>query len=236
MAKTVNCAFCGKELTSGFLNGNTTSVDLDAFVSIICCEECKNKYKPTVKNNKDRFVLKYESLKKTTKKKYSQNEIADMYLTYLNEKEIQENKCGEEIPDMCFNCFVYNSNGYFSVREFGKGFINTDFSAQSMLKSLNKAQDTDCMMFDKNDITKIEYAQLGFGDPLGLFSVAYSYAIRLNDETVMTYKPCITRTASLGNGFIFGYAKSAEKNLIKQLNEFKKIIGCDLPIVKVKKI
>ena len=62
------------------------------------------------------------------------------------------------------------------------------------------------------------------------------FAIRLNDETVMTYKPCIARTADSGAGFGFGYQKSAEKKLVYQLEEFKRLIGSDLPIVKINKI
>ena len=88
-------------------------------------------------------------------------------------------------------------------------------------------------LFDKS---KIEYAKNHIGSFDGLFHKIYSFAIRLNDESVMTYKPCVTRTSAPGTGFGFGYQKSAEKKLIKQLEEFKQAIGSDLPIVKVKKI
>jgi hypothetical protein len=69
-----------------------------------------------------------------------------------------------------------------------------------------------------------------------LFSIAYSFNIRLNDERVMTYKPCITRAAFIGHGFGFGYYRSAEKKLIAELEALKRIIGSDLPITKVFKM
>ena len=131
--------------------------------------------------------------------------------------------------------YLLDDDGNFSVREYGKGNENLDITAEDMVKSHLKVE-TDCHFFDKNDITKIEYAKNKMGSFDGLFHKIYSFAIRLNDETVMTYKPCVTRTATAGAGFAFGYQKSAEKKLIKELEEFKQAIGSDLPIVKVNKI
>lgn len=236
MAKIANCVFCNKEVTKGFFNGNSQSLEVGSS-SLICCTDCYNKYKMASKARKRRFALKFETLKKTTRKRYTEKEIAKMYLTYIEEEEKQKAKCGDEVADMFQSFYNYNFNGYFSVREFGKGFLNEDRFADEMIKSLDKASETDCCCFDKNDITKIEYARVGNGDIVDMFHKAYSFAIRLNDEKIMTYKPCITRTATVGKGFFaFGYKKSAEKVLIEELNEFKRIIGSDLPIVKVGKI
>jgi hypothetical protein len=177
-------------------------------------------------------------LKKATKRKPTEKEITEMFLQYLEEEKKYSGKTAQIEPDMFKSFYVYDSLAptYFSTREFGKGFLKSDVAAERMVKSLEKAENTQCCCFDKDDITKIEYAQIGSGNNLGLFKQAYSYAIRLNDESIMTYKPCVTRTAVLGSGFLFGYKKSAEKKVIEMLNEFKKQIGSDLPIVKVKKI
>ncbi len=238
MAKTTHCAFCGKETIRGFLKGNTYDLfELKSGINIYCCEECFNQYGPSAQRVAKRFTTKYETIKKITKKNYSEKEIADMLLLYLKEEESQANKFGPQTLDCALNFFTFNKAGFFSVREYGKGFLNRDIRAIDMLKSVEKAQgDTDCFWFDKNDITKIEYAQDGSGSFVGFFKQVFSYAIRLNDEKVMTYKPCITRAFSYGGGFLFGYKKAAEKRLLGILNEFKKEIGSDLPIVKVKKI
>jgi hypothetical protein len=124
----------------------------------------------------------------------------------------------------------------FAVRETRTGFVNSDVSAKDMIKSLEAAGDVDSYLVSRNDIDRIEYRQVGIGEPLGLFNIAYSFEIRLNDEKVITYKPCITRTALLGKGFCGIYNKiSARKQMEKLLKEFKEHIGSDLPIVRVRK-
>lgn len=236
MSKNLKCAFCGKEIVSGWFSGTAAYIDVGTFVD--CCEECHDQYKPYAKEHKERFSTKLENYKRATKKKLTGKEVADMFVAYLEEEKECYNKTIYADPDMFKAFYVYDSDypNYFSTREFGTGFLKSDISAKRMVKSLEKSEDTLCCCFDKNDITKIEYAPIGSGDPLGLFKQAFSYAIRLNDETVMTYKPCIARTAVLGSGFLFGYKKSANKKMVKILNEFKNQIGSDLPIVKVKKI
>ena len=237
MAKTTNCAFCGKELTKGFFTGDVTTLDVGLMQNIECCEECCEKYKKIAKHVKKRFSVKCETLKKKTKKKLTSKDLAQLFLQYArSEKECVARNAGE-VADKALNFFSFNDNGYFSVREFSLGFAEKSINVKEMIKSIEKAQrDTGCICFDKSDITRIEYAPAGIGDFNGLFQKVYSYDIRLNDETVMTYKPTITRATSYGGGFLFGYRKSAEKRLLRVLNEFKKVIGSDLPIVKVKKI
>ena len=237
MAKKANCAFCGKELTKGIFKGEDMVLDCGGGTYLTCCEECYAKYEGLEKVRKNRFGIKLNNLKNAKKiKKLAESDIAKMYLTYIDEEHKQAHKCCDEIPYEGVGIFTLSQNGCFSVREFATGFANSDIGAKQMIKSLDKSQNTDCMFFDKNDITRIEYAKVGMADPLGLFAQAYSFAIRLNDETVITYKPCITRTAMLGRGFIFGYQRSAEAKLKDQLEYFKKKIGSDLPVVKVKKI
>ena len=240
MAKTKECAFCGKELSAGFFTGNSTSLDVGVAVFVTCCEDCYEKYRECAKTSRKRFDVKFANYKRAAKKKPSNKEIANMFKTYLEEEQQQLNKAGNEELDMVMGCFCFNKNGFFAVRELEQGFIKSDVNAKDMLKTLDKAYDVDSLPFNKDDITKIEYARVGIGDPMGipvgLFRIAYSYEIRLNDQKVMTYKPCITRMAVIGNGFLtFGCKRSANKQMFKFLNEFKTIIGSDLPIVKVKK-
>lgn len=236
MAKTKTCAFCGKDV------GGIFSDDREYFnvglSTITCCKACYKKYKDDLNIHKDRFEAKVTNIKKTTKSKLSHEDIAKMFVTYVNEAEEYNKKSQGKDVDMFHGFFCYDSNAnHFVCKEFAKGFINSDVDAKSMIKSMESAQnEIYTEFFDKNDITKIEYARTGIGDPLGLFSIAYSYNIRLNDEKVMTFKPCITRAATLGRGFIFGYKRSSEKQLMKIFAEFKRVTGSDLPVVKVRKI
>lgn len=234
---TVNCDFCGKELKTSLFKGELKVLSIGKG-SLSCCQECYDKYKDGEVTRENRFYTKLENYKKANKiKSISSKDIANMYKAYVDEETQQIIKLGGEIPNKAAGCFILSQNGAFSVREFSTKYSNEDVSAKAMLKSLNKAQsNTECCFFSKDDITKIEYAKSGMGAFIGLFSQAYSFNIRLNDEKVMTYKPCITRTAQVGRGFGLGYQKSAEKRLVDQLNMLKKAIGSDLPIVKVKKI
>ena len=238
VAKVSNCTLCGKEITTGFFSGDSNSLDVGLLsYNITCCDECFANNKSVAKRIKKRFSTKCENLIKSKKVKLSQKELGEMYLSYLREEKEQEEKCEDEILYNVLNFFSFNDNGFFSVREYRNGFFDRDITGKDMVKSIEKSQaDTQCCCFDKDDITRIEYAQLGSGDFNGPFQKIYSYAIRLNDEKVMTYKPCITRACAYGNGFMFGYKKSAEKRLLEILNEFKEQIGSELPIVKVKKI
>ena len=233
MAKIVKCIFCEKEIKKAVFGGETKKISLGGVPDLVCCEECYGKYDRSLDGF--RFGTKFATIERHTKKKYTEKEIATMYLKYLEEENAQLEKCGNEIPEFSYSFFSYNNKGYFSVREYGQGFLNQDIRAKNMVKSLKKSQDTECCCFDKNDITRIEYYKEGGGDPLGLTKQAFSYGIRLNDETSITYRPCITRTAVIGNGLFFGYRKSAERKIVDELTKFKNYIGSDLPIVKVNK-
>lgn len=240
MAKVTNCAFCGKEVTSGLFKGDAEYLNVGLRI-LNCCEECHKKYEAEFEQYKERFEVKLENLQKSKKGKISSPDLAKMFVQYIDEAKQYEESSREKSVDLFTAFYGHNSNGeqHFSVKEFGKGLSSSDVTPKDMVKSISASCDEaeeSATFFDKNDITKIEYAKTGVGYQLGLFTAAYSFAIRLNDESVMTYKPCITRAAFIGHGFGFGYRRSAEKKLIKVLNEFKKTIGSDLPIVKVRKI
>ena len=234
MAKTTNCAFCGKEITKGFFTGDDRTVDTGGG-SITCCEDCYKLYHADEKKHRTRFGTKIENWKKASKRKPSQKELADMYVRYLKEEAEQSAKCGIQIMNATLGCFVLGDNGCFAVRE--KRIGSNSISAKEMIKTLDKAVDLESFYFDKDDITKLEFKRTGIGDPLTLFSTAFSYEIRLNDEKVLTYKPCMAEMAVIGSGiglYIFK-RKSADKKMYKFLEDFRQVIGSDLPITKVKK-
>lgn len=236
MAKTTSCAFCGVELKKGLFGGETEKIQFTN-KSITCCKECAKKYEFDVAIECTRFGTKLDNVIKTAKIRPTENEIAQMFVKYLDEKEYYKNKNGEQNLNDKLSFFSYSPEGYFSVLEFGKGFMNRDISIEDMVASAEMSKMlTGFNAFDKNDITKIEYAKEGIGNFNGLFQKVYSFAIRLNDESVITYKPCITRVTTYGGGFGIGYYHSAKKRLIETLEDFKQIIGSDLPIVKVRKI
>jgi hypothetical protein len=231
MAKTTNCVFCGKELTKGLFNGNVERLEIGKTFGLTCCADCLAKYKEIAEGQGERFNIKLENYKRSTGKKLSEQEIANLFVDYV--QEYNNHSSGElKLLGDFSHFFHYNQNGEFSVHEFGLGFFKSDVSAKDMVKSKAMAALPDFNAFTKDDITKIEYAKVGIGDPLGLFTIAYSFNIRLNDEYTLTYKPGITRAAFIGHGFGFGYYRSAEKKLLRELENFKRIIGSDLPIVK----
>lgn len=232
MAKLTNCVFCNKELTKGFFSEDVERIDLGGG-SLTCCTDCYKKYRGDAKRIRKRFGTKIENLKKAGKRKLSENELAEMFLLYLKEEAEQIAKCGEEEPEKFVSFFGVNEKGYFSVKEQPISAVNTDVTARQMIKTIKKSDDFDSVCFDKDDITKLEFRPTGVGDTLTLFSTAYSYEIRLNDEKVLTYKPCIAKIAVVGQGLFT--RKSADKQLYKMLEVFRMCIGSDLPVTKVKK-
>lgn len=235
MAKTVHCVFCGKELTTGFFNGTAEELEIAELTYVPCCSECKESYAAIAEEDKERFGAKLENYKRSTGKKPKGEELGKLYCRYLLEEDNQRQiPCGETKGFHRF--FWHTEDGFFAIRETRTGFINSDVSAKDMIATLDSAAAADSYMFSRDDITMIQYRQVGMGDPLGLFNIAYSFEIRLNDEKVLTYKPCITRTAVLGKGFCGIYNKtSARKQMEKLLQEFKTAIGSDLPIERVRK-
>lgn len=235
MAKTVHCVFCGKEMTTGFFNGTAEELEIAELAYVPCCSVCKDTLAETAKEELERFGTKLNNYRRSTGKKPKGAELGQLYCTYLQERtHFGSIPCGDVAG---FNRFYWvTEDGFFAVRETKTGFVNSDVDAKDMIKSLEAAGDVNSYLFSRDDITCIEYRQVGIGEPLGLFNIAYSFEIRLNDEKVMTYKPCITRTALLGKGFCGIYNKiSARKQMEKLLGEFKAHIGSDLPIVRVRK-
>ena len=234
MAKPIYCAFCGTELTRGWLSGDAETIKFNIDVSVDCCAECKSKYDKNSVLGHERFGAKICNYKKKNKLKLSEKEIATMFIQYLSEQEKQKEKTGGEIASEIQGFFCYNENGYFGVREFQQGFWNRDMNSKDMVKSMLKTADFSSYVFDKNDITKIQYRRKSFGDTKGPFKAVYSYDIILNDEKLFTYKPCLTRSAFVGSGLPFLWFLSADKKMKKELEFFRSIIGSDLPIEKVK--
>ena len=238
MAKTTVCAICGKEINKGFLGSNVEHLDIgSAAFGLTCCKECHATYKSVAIRHKERFNAKLENFKRANKKKkLSEQEVGALFVEYAAASKPEKPLDKSQILPNFSHFYRYSEEGRFAVREFALGFFNSDVCAKAMVKSKAESALLDFNVFDRNDITKIEYSRAGSGDPLGLFSIAYSFNIRLNDERVMTYKPCITRAAFVGHGFGFGYYRSAEKKLIAELEALKRIIGSDLPITKVFKM
>jgi len=235
MAKTGICPICGKEIIYGILNGNVEELKLTADDYLDCCGDCKKEYKEIVKAAKPKFEAKLHNYKRRNKGKLDNDTLGKLFMTYLNEATLQMEKNSGQVPDnqRCF--YVYNKDGYFNVREWKLGFLNKDISVTDMVKSTIKNSNTDGMMFTKDDITRIEFRRDKFPSSAGLFKYVASYDIRLNDESVMTAKPCITRIAIVTTATMFNAGSALDKKMTEILNDFKKVIGSDLPVVKVNK-
>lgn len=234
MAKPIYCAFCGTELTRGWLSGDAETIKFNIDVSVDCCEACKNKYGKDSVFGHERFGSKICNYKKNNKLKLSEKEIANLFIEYLSQQEKQKERTGTEIVSEFQGFFTYNENGYFGVREFQQGFWNRDINTKDMVKSMQKSMDFESYVFDKNDITKIQFRRKTMGDTIGLFKAAYTYDIILNDEKEFSYKPCLTRSAYIGSGLPFLWFLSADKKVKKELEFFKKKINSDLPIQRAK--
>ena len=68
MAKTTHCAFCGKEITTGFFSGDANAVYIK-YDRADCCEECYEKYHSEAKRVEKRLKVKLDNYKAATKSK-----------------------------------------------------------------------------------------------------------------------------------------------------------------------
>jgi hypothetical protein len=233
MAKTTHCAFCGKELTSGFFSGDACSLDVGGVALVDCCQECHDKYAKESKRVHKRFSVKIANYKKATKQKVDSKTLVDFFLRYLAEEKEQIARCGTGSSKANAGYFACEEDGTFAITEFELG---ADVSAKQMIKSGKKAMDTGEVRFNKDDITKLEYRTTMVGDSLSLFSTAFSFEVRLNDEKVFTYKPCITKMFFVGTGlFPHTQKKKAKEQCAAVMRIFQKAIGSNIPIVEVKK-
>lgn len=236
MAKMKNCALCGAEVKSGLFSGDAELLDVgDNLITL--CPHCYAKYKKDEKLHAKRFGAKLRTYLRANKlKKLDQQEIMRLYAAYRQEGA----SCGNNIS-LCDKYTIfgggikYTNDGLFSAMEFSNDFLHTDISATDMIRSARKATNDREIWFTKDDITRIELVPNRMGTFCNLFTKAYSYTIRFNDQHQLHYRPCITRVAALGHGFAIGYRKSAEKKLMKQLEQFRQAIGTELPVVICKK-
>lgn len=233
MAKMVRCSLCGKEIKKAFFGGEDELLDVGDTM-LTCCKECYDKYAKDQKLHAKRFGAKLRSYKlKNKKKKLTDNEIANMYAAYRQEGlQYEANEPSEDRMMIIGGSIKMTADGMFSAMEFSNDFLHSDVNIKEILKSAKKATKEQEIWFTKDDITKIEYVSTGMGEFNGLFQKVYSYTIRFNDESQITYRPGITRVGVIGKGFAFGYRKRAEKKLLEDLALFKMTIGSDLPIVR----
>lgn len=231
MAKTAKCAFCGTEVTTGLFTGNAEELQLTQ--TIVCCESCYEKFSAAIAGKEYRIKNKIENMKRSAKIKLSGEEIAKLVKLYLDEEQQQREKVGSQKADHFTAFFGHDEAGHFCVREFQMSGLLADDEGNS----LEGKQFIDGVLFDKDDITRIEYRKATkVGHSTSLFSELHAFELRLNDEKVFTYKPCITKVVVGGKGLLpFLAAKNAEKRFVEQLQQFKQVIGTELPIVKVNK-
>lgn len=233
MAKTVKCAICGKEITKGFFGGTATTLDIADNCNINVCADCHKKYELPAALNFVRFSAKLGNYKYLNRAKPTTDEVIRMFLKYLEEKKQHNAKTSGKESTYKGWFFESNYEGEFGVSERRLGFLASDISRDDKIRSFQSDIITE-FGFTKNDISCIEYRLKG-GDFNGLFHKIYSLEIRLNKDKDITYKPTIVITAAEGGGFGLGYKHFANKHALEFLEDFKKKINSDLPIVKVRK-
>lgn len=235
MAKTTTCAFCGKELTTGFFKGDAFSVSVGSHTAV-CCEHCHDQYSKDLTRIEKRLKIKlnnYAAANRT--RKLDSSFVADAIRRYLEEEKEQIARCGTITDATDLGYFVVDEEkGYFAIREFEFG---RDATTGETLRNMKRAEEVGDVWFCKDDITHLEYATTLVGHSVGLFATAYTFQIRLNNEKVVTYKPCITRATFLGKGlFPHSQRKRAIEQCAAALTLLKDTIGAEIPVTSVKRL
>ncbi|MBE6608393.1 MAG: hypothetical protein E7633_07540 [Ruminococcaceae bacterium] len=231
MAKTKNCSFCGKEITTGFFKGTEQLLNIGKGYYISCCEDCLRKYEKDANRVEDRLGIKLKNCYDFSKKTFNDEDGTKIFLRYLEDEKKYAPKEGYT-PESGY--FIYDDKGNFNASECELGLFA---NAKQLEKDMLHILDYPNAWFSKDDVTKLEYRYAGCYTLVGeAFSDAYAFEVRLNDEKEVTYKPAIFRMFFTTKGFTGGSRKKKAKiKCAEKLEEFKNIIGCDLPVVEVKK-
>lgn len=203
------CPVCGAEIKGG-ITGNSWKIAGNHI-----CLDCSNKYQ-------DRFNLKYANMKKALGKKEMKNfDKFQLFLDYAKEgSNYQKYEDFKKEKRACF--YLYDEDLSFTVDEYDKDEYHKDVNYDKYLH---------CKMgdrFTKNDISMLEYELKDKFKPTSKYTI-YRVVFRFNDETKMTYKPCLVGSAVIVKG-LFGIKKKAIQAAGEQLQQFKQDIGIDLPI------
>lgn len=234
MAKTVKCAFCGKEMKAGLFSGEDFPLHATEFDYITCCEHCCKAYTIGDKREIKRFSAKVENYKKITgKRKLTQEELAKLYDTYFAEMNACKARNGQERLAEFAGYFHYNENGYFAVEEFELGSVIT---SGDMSRAIDRQAVPGICAFSGEDISRLEYRLADkLGTSAGTFTDAYLFEVRLNDPRKLSYRPCITYFVTRGSALLpHKRAQQAEASLVDVLNVLKRMTGTSARIVKIK--
>ncbi len=234
MAKTINCAFCGKEMNKGFFNSEVCNLSASDIDLIYCCDSCHDHYKLDNKHEQKRFETKVINYKKSNgKRKLTQQELAKLYVTYFTEMNTYKEKKTDNDLDF-LGYFYYNDNGQFYTNELVLGSV---ISTGDMAKTFDKLAAPAVCTFEGEDISRLEYritSKLG-SDTGKAFTTAYLFEIHFNDPKEMTYRPSIAYFTSTGTAFLpHKRLKKAEERIIESLSFLKNKTGTSAKITKIK--
>lgn len=233
MAKTVNCAFCGKELKTGLFTGNAYSIFVGG-TEITCCEHCWEAWNVLDKRESKRFDAKVANyMKANRKRRLTEAEAMELYKLYLAEREAYRKRSGQDALTESIGFFQYSEDGCFSVAEFEQGSV---ISSNDMAKVFDVQEEKAVCAFRSEDISRLEYRKVDkLGTSINFFKTAYLYEVRLNDPAVMTYKPSVTYFVTWGTALLpHKQAKKAEDQLLTCLDLLKKFTGSTVPVRRIK--
>jgi len=246
MAKVKYCAFCGKEMKTGFLGiiGNEVGHLTLGAESFEVCLDCATKYNLFMFNDRhpssytDRFNMKLANAMRGRKEKPSKDEIKKLFLDYYNEglqyaekskneKIFGNTKTVSGLSAMLNTLFDYSENGFFTVMEgeLGEAFY---LPLKDVYAKIRSAERKHSVGFTKDDISCIEY-HVGKieEDDMGL-----GYAVlelKLNDYKELSFKPAFIRTVISTDS---KNPKKVRENAQFEVENFREKIGAtDISIV-----
>lgn len=254
MAKTVNCAFCGKEMKAGFLGifGSECEHLHLGDMSLICCDACYAKYRAFAEREGKRIGAKLENMCYNSdelfrKTSMSQKKMAELFLDYMELScayTTDETYCGffivaEPTKNSPVNTFLAEEAQIESY-ESEETFLNKckDVIAEEAQRGLdaeffgNIYQKKKPWVFTAHDISCFEYScgsEKVMGDCIGL-----PVKVKLNDFRQMTYKPCMISGMITYKSVIFNQKKYRDEKLREAMTALRATLGVEhLPMTEV---
>ena len=231
MNKTVTCAFCGKEMTNGFMKKESRALDVGVGVSVDCCPDCCTPEREAMTlMYHDVFSDKLDNCAWAHRKLvFKKEESVKMYLPFCEERFALDKKYIGIQPTQQGDFYRYDNQGHFTWREQKISFIASDKN-KVLSVQLNQVGGS---VFSKEDISCIRFC-VSNRKELKPFVQNYTVEICVNDMHTVSGKPQFTRTEIIVKGMPFTAKKRATAAAQKLLEQFRQDIGSNLPVEAVK--
>lgn len=235
MAKKVTtCSYCGKELKTNLLLGNEKLLSPADDILISCCPDCYRQREKEADKVHDQLTAKVKNYMRKHKMYglIPDEQARPIYEQYLQDRAALQAGRENILPLKKGDFYQYDANGYFRWRESD---ISMDWNTtNNKYKTVKNGLVNDPDVYHRDDIQFIRY-RVSSHQALDMFHHACTVDVCVNEMDTISAKPQTVRFVVVTKGLHLSFTKKACEDAARQVEAFRKAIGSDLPIERVKK-